>query len=73
MRRTVTNSHSCLFVFGSCRPWFLLQTRTPMNVDDIFTYDKLVAEEHANLQKGMNFAIDGLDNEEIVVNECSLV
>ncbi len=28
-----------------------------MNTDDIFTYDKLVAEEHANLQKGMNFGI----------------
>ncbi len=28
-----------------------------MNTDDIFTYDKLVAEEKANLQKGMNFGI----------------
>ncbi len=28
-----------------------------MQTDDIFTYDKLVAEEHANLQKGMNFGI----------------
>jgi len=28
-----------------------------MLVDDIFTYDKLVSEEKANLQKGMNFGI----------------
>lgn len=28
-----------------------------MHVDDIFTYDKLVAEEKANLQKGMNFGL----------------
>ncbi len=28
-----------------------------MQVDDIFTYDKLVAEEKANLQKGMNFGL----------------
>jgi hypothetical protein len=26
-----------------------------MQHNDIFTYDKLVAEERANLQKGMNF------------------
>jgi hypothetical protein len=31
--------------------------RLGMQVDDIFTYDKLVAEEKANLQKGMNFGI----------------
>lgn len=30
-----------------------------MHIDDIFTYDKLVAEEKANLQKGMNFGIGG--------------
>jgi hypothetical protein len=30
-----------------------------MQVDDIFTYSKLVAEENANLQKGMNFGICG--------------
>ena len=30
-----------------------------MKTDDIFTYDKLVAEENANLQKGMNFGIGG--------------
>lgn len=30
-----------------------------MHVDDIFTYDRLVAEEKANLQKGMNFGIGG--------------
>jgi hypothetical protein len=30
-----------------------------MQVDDIFSYDKLVAEEKANLQKGMNFGIGG--------------
>ena len=28
-----------------------------MQVDDIFSYDKLVAEERANLQKGMNFGL----------------
>lgn len=28
-----------------------------MRVDDIFSYDKLVAEEKANLQKGMNYGI----------------
>lgn len=30
-----------------------------MQVDDIFSYDKLVAEEKANLQKGMNFGLGG--------------
>lgn len=30
-----------------------------MNVDDIFSYDRLVAEEKANLQKGMNFGLGG--------------
>jgi len=30
-----------------------------MQVNDIFSYDKLVAEEKANLQKGMNFGLGG--------------
>ncbi|HET9130371.1 MAG TPA: hypothetical protein VFO86_05445, partial [Terriglobia bacterium] len=37
--------------------WRAPNWRHGMHVDEIFTYDKLVAEEKANLQKGMNFGI----------------